>query len=272
MKITHTFAVSLAVALSIVMGACQKDEADSIGPNDKNNVVFKFENRVGNAPLVLNTTNYKNGSGEEFNVSTFNYFISNISLKKDDGTVVKFPNQYFLVRAVDSKSSVIELKDVPAANYQAVSFMVGVDSTKSVADVGERTGVLDVAAYGDDGMYWSWNSGYIFMKIEGTSPVVPLRASGLRKFQLHVGGFGGKTSPMPNNTRTVTLTPIDGLKVRATIAPEVRMITDVAKIFNGTTTIKLAETNSVHSPAVAIPIANNYVNMFTIDRVLNENK
>ncbi|MEZ4905544.1 MAG: MbnP family protein [Spirosomataceae bacterium] len=268
MKTSFLSSTLLALAITFLFIACNKET--EIGPNDTNTLALTFENRVGTQPLVLGTTIYKNASGEDFNVTTFNYFVGNIALKTEDGSVLKLTDQYFLIRAADTKTSVVELKNIPAANYTEISFMVGVDSTKSVSEVGQRTGVLDIASYTDDNMYWSWNSGYIFMKLEGTSPVVPLRANGTRKFEMHVGGFGGMTSRVVNNTRMITLPLPTTATVRKNIGPEVHLFTDLAKIFNGTSTIKLAETNSVHSPSAATPIVDNYVKMFSVDHVHNE--
>lgn len=75
----------------------------------------------------------------------------------------------FLVKESDKASQTVKLNDVPAADYVSLTYTVGVDSAKSVADVSKRTGVLDPASYGTDNMYWSWNSGYIFFKMEGNS-------------------------------------------------------------------------------------------------------
>jgi len=248
--------------------SCEKE--DIIDANDKNTVAIEFDNRVGAQKLALGTTTYKNSSNEEFTVTKFNYFISNISLKKDDGTVVKFPNDYFLVRQEDTKSLLATLKDVPAGNYKELSFIVGVDSTRSVSDVSLRTGVLDPTSYGDDGMYWSWNSGYIFMKLEGVSSVVPAGPSGIKAFQIHVGGYGGKTAVAPNNIRTITLPIATTATVRKNIAPELHLIVDVAKVFDGANKIQLATTNSIHNPAAAKPVADNYTQMFLVDHVHNE--
>lgn len=162
------------------------------------------------------------------------------------------------------------LKDVPAANYKEVTLTVGVDSTKSVSDVSQRTGVLDITAYADDNMYWSWNSGYIFMKMEGISSVVPQNSAGKRQYEYHIGGFGGKTAPAPNNIKTVTLSLTDLATVRNNIAPTIHLLVDAKKVFDGPTTIKLATTNMIHSPAVSAPIANNYKTMFSVDHVHNE--
>ena len=260
--------IALCGILSISFFSCKKTE--EINPNDKNSIIIEFENRVGNKPLVLNTGVYKNASGEDFTMTTFNYFISNISLKKDDGSSIKLPNQYFLIRQADVKTFAPKLKDIPAGNYKEITLTVGVDSTKSVSDVSQRTGVLDPTSYGDDGMYWSWNSGYIFMKMEGISSVVPTRADGKKAFNMHVGGFGGKTAVGVNNLKNITLSFPDAATVRANIAPEVHLFVDILSIFDGKNKIKLVETNNVHSPGTAIQIAENITKIFSIDHVHND--
>lgn len=88
----------LATVASFTFISCNNSDEDVIDPTATNTVSIEFDNRVGDQKLVLGTTPYKNAAGETFAVTAFNYFVSNVSLKKEDGTVVKFPNQYFLVR------------------------------------------------------------------------------------------------------------------------------------------------------------------------------
>ncbi|MBD2701259.1 hypothetical protein IC229_11470 [Spirosoma sp. BT702] len=262
----------LALVTSATFVSCKKTEEDVIDPDTKNSVTVEFENRVGDQKLILGTTPYKNASGESFSLTALNYFVSNISLKNENGTVQKFPNQYFLVKQTDAKSKLITLKDVPSGNYTEMSFMIGVDSLKSVSPVTERTGVLDPTSYGDDGMYWSWNSGYIFLKIEGTSVAVPKTVNANQNFAIHVGGYGGGwngSAKTVNNLRTITVPLTTKATVRANIAPEVHLFVDALKIFDGPNKLSLATTNSVHSPAVATPVAENYKTMFQVDHVHN---
>ncbi len=269
MKINPFFLLLFAFCTT-VFTSCKNEQPEPAGDGDTNNLTLEFDNRVGAQKLVLGTTPYKNDFGEEFSVTTLNYFISNVSLKKTDGTVVKFPDQYFLIRQVDSNTWEPELKNVPAGDYSEVSFMVGVDSLKSASPIAGRTGVLDTYAYGEDNMWWGWNSGYIFFKFEGTSPVVPANGAGLRPFQYHVGGYGGYTNRAPNNIRTVTL-PLNGTAtVRKSISPTIHFVVNLQKFFNSTTALKLQETKSVHDPSVAAPLANNYVKMFTVDHIHND--
>lgn len=77
-----------------------------------------------------------------------------------------------------------------------MSFILGVDSLRSTKDLSERTGVLDPTAAGGD-MYWSWNSGYNSLKMEGTSRSLPMGGD----FMYHIGGFGGYSSATINNIK-----------------------------------------------------------------------
>jgi hypothetical protein len=45
-----------------------------------------------------------------------------------------------------------------------IRFLLGVDSARNVSGI--QTGALDPAR----GMFWTWNSGYVMAKIEGSSP------------------------------------------------------------------------------------------------------
>ncbi len=268
MKTTINSLLSLFFLAALLI-ACQESNVEPLNPNDKNSVILEFDNRVGGQKMALGETTYRNASGEDFTVTRFNYFISNVALKNAEGTLVRFPEQYFLIRQADPTTWEAELKDVPVADYTELTFTIGVDSARSASDISARTGVLDPASYGEDGMYWSWISGYIFVKMEGTSPVIPLNSAGKRAFELHVGGYGGRAAVAPNNIRTVTL-PMQKATVRKTLSPTVHVVADFLKVFDGPNTIKLAETYSVHNPAAAGPIADNYKNMFLVDHVHND--
>ncbi|MDF7817724.1 hypothetical protein P1X15_08955 [Runella sp. MFBS21] len=264
MKKSFLFSTLMALAVSFVLVSCSKEE--EIGPNDKNSVILEFDNYVGNEKLVLDTKTYKNAANEDFTVTTLNYFVSNIALKKADGTEVKFPNQYFLVRQADTKSLNITLKDVPAGDYTSISYVIGVDSLKSTSDVSQRTGALDPASYGTDNMYWSWNSGYIFFKLEGNSSVA---TTPTKKFQFHVGGFGGMNSVTANNLRTVSVSfGTTSAQVRKNVAPTVHLITDVLQTFSQG--VSIAKTSVVMNPAASKPIVDGYTKMFKVDHVHND--
>lgn len=262
-----TSLISILFAFFAMISFASCEENAVIDPADKGNLSIEFDNRYGLDELMLGLTEAKNLAGEKYTVSTLNYFVSNIKLTRSNGEVLTFPDQYFLVREVDEKSQLISLNDIPAGDYVNLTYTIGVDSLKSIADVSARKGVLDPASYGNDNMYWSWNMGYIFFKIEGNAEVVTNNAEG--KFEYHIGGFGGKDAVTPNNLKEVSLNLTNNAKVRKGEESTIHVIFDINKVFEGEKMIKLAEFPSIHNPKVGLDVSKNYVKGFTVDHVHN---
>ena len=264
MRRSFLYLTLLTATLTVGFLACQTNEPQAA---ESGEFTLSFLNVAGGQPLTLGST-YRNASGESFTPTTFNYFVSNIRLTRANGTdyVVPQDNSYFLVKQADSTSSVINLKNVPADDYKALSFVVGVDSLRSTMDVSKRTGVLDPAGdhTGANGMYWSWNSGYIFMKLEGTSPSAPVDATGKNNFRYHIGFFGGRDTKTINNLKTVTVPfGADMLTVERNRTAGVQVRTDVLKIFDGSTPISIKAYPEVMVSPFSVSVANNYAAMFS---------
>lgn len=266
MKATVTTGLLLVFVIGIFVLACTDTSTD---PVNTGKLRIAFDNVVSTSDLKLGTATYQNAAGESFTITKFNYFISNIKLRKADGSVYVVPqdSSYFLIQEEKPASQTITLSSVPTGNYTGMTFTVGVDSARSLANISLRTGVLDPAL--NDGMYWDWNSGYIFMKIEGTSTVAP--ATQNNTFFYHIGGFGGGYNGKKtiNNLRTITLAFTDsGANVQSNAIPSVRITTDAMKIFNGSTKLSIAQYPSVMFDDYSPNIANNYAQMFSYDRTL----
>ncbi len=268
MKNHLLWASGFSLIISLLIASCKSDP----DPNENNILTLSFSNQVGNQALTLGSGNYKNAFGENFTITTFNYFISNISLKKSDGTLYTIPqdSSYFLVKETNAASKKVVLRGIPTGDYTELKFMIGVDSLRNTMDISRRKGVLDPgdATHDGDGMYWSWNSGYIFMKLEGTSPQVPADAAGNQKYRYHIGGFGGYNAKTFNNTRTVTL-PLGSIaaKIGPNQQPTIEVIADAAKVFDGTQKISLAQYPTVMFADFSTTVANNYVSMFRVTSV-----
>jgi hypothetical protein len=256
----------LFAAFTPFMLSCQDD-----APTPTASIKIEFDNIAGDQNLVLNGTRYYNQSGEDFLITKFNYFVSNFKLYKTDGSVYTVPqdSSYFLIREDLKASQVITLKNIPHGDYDHVEFMVGVDSLRNTMPESKRTGVLDPGGdMGGDGMYWVWNSGYIFMKVEGTSP---FGNPANDKFYYHIGLYGGMTDRTPNNTRTVKLKfGTDIATVNSTNTPQVHLFADVLKFFDGPgTQLRITD----HAAIMGSPnhwsttrlLADNYQQMFTYD-------
>ncbi|MDQ4140154.1 MAG: hypothetical protein M3142_06480 [Bacteroidota bacterium] len=244
-------AILLIAFTSIFTLACKEDPDPT--PALPGQVTLEFENVVGNAALSLDDQEYTNANGDQFKVSMFKYYISNIILKKADGTEYKQPESYYLVDESAPASKLITIKDIPAGEYTDLTFTIGVDSVRNVS--GAQTGALDPA----NGMFWTWKSGYVFVKLEGTS-----RQSQNGGLVFHIGGF-----QKPNNTIRTVSPSLNGhkLTVEAGKAPQVHLKTNVLNMFQGVNTIKFAELATTMGGENSVKVADNYVNMITVDHI-----
>jgi hypothetical protein len=111
---------------------------------------------------------------------------------------------------------------------------------------GANAGDLDPV----NGMFWSWQSGYINFKIEGVSPSCDTRKN---KFQFHIGGY--KT---PYHTVRELDIKLKALKDQATV-----VYIEVSNFFD---TIELSHENQVIIPGTkASQIADQLPKLFLTD-------
>jgi hypothetical protein len=266
--------VLTAFLIVILLPACKKNSSTAeIDPNRKGSVMLYFDNRAGTQELILNSPTYQNALGQDLAVSKFNYYISNIKLLNKDGSTYSYPKEdsYFLIQETDVATQSIKLSNVPEGDYSGVVFTLGVDSLKSVSKIAERIGVLDPSAGGAD-MYWGWNSGYIFLKMEGSSSFAPLDSTTMqRPVEYHIGLFG--LNGATNNLKTITI-PFNGVyasvRQAKTNAPEAHFFVDVLKVVNGSSNIDFSVEPSILSDKNSVNVANNYKEMFALDHVHNE--
>ena len=257
--------------LCLIFASCSKDEGATPDYNDEKlfPLVVEFDNVMGDRAFQLQSE-YTNASGEKFKVDMLQYFISNIKVTTTAGKefVVNQDSSYFLIKGGDAASKFATIK-VPEGDYQSIKFTVGVDSLRNTMPVDKRTGVLDPAGSHDtSGMYWQWNSGYIFFKMEGSS--VSSTAAD-QKFRYHIGGFGGYSAPTFNNIKVVSLDLRPGgiAKVREGRQSNVHILVDIIKVFNGSYKLSLASNPTVMFSEFSVNIANNFAEMFSHDHSHN---
>lgn len=247
----------IAFAVLIAVSACKKDP-DTDDPNHGDgtgNVRFKITHKVGTKQLILDDSTYTNAN-DTFTVALLKYYLSNFQLKNmNSGNWLSINNSYVLVDASDANSTSFTLSDVPEGDYTELKFLIGIDSTRNVS--GAQDGALDPAK----GMFWSWNMGYIFLKLEGNSPAAP---SGYR---YHVGGFSGT-----NNAIREINPSLGGDYIEVSDHdPEVHLMVDVAELFINPHTIDIGTfIKVVHMPGTAADsLADNYASMIKVDHIHN---
>lgn len=178
--------LSLATLLLLGASACNKNKDKATGTLE---IAFEHVWGMDEAAFNLNTDYVHPMNNEALNFSTFKYYVSNIILTKEDGTQWKDSNSYYLIDLSKPTSLTLALNKVPVGTYKSMTYTLGVDSTRNVS--GAQTGALSTA----NGMFWNWNSGYIMLKAEGTSP-----ASSSGSFAFHLGGFSGVNNIVTTKT------------------------------------------------------------------------
>lgn len=270
MKIS--FKMTILCLLTILVFGSAKKEDHLANAKELVNLTLQFDNVAGNKDLVLNSGDYTNSSGEVLNVSQLQYFVSNIRFTGPNGKgfTVKQEDSYFLIQEHEPATQTVKVK-VPPGEYNKVTFMLGVDSLRNTMAIDKRKGVLDPSSSMDNGMYWSWNSGYIFFKMEGTSNAAPEDPTGNRRFRFHIGGFGGYSAPTINNIKSVTLdlSKLGTVKAKKGRNATIYIKADILKTFNGVSNLSIAAHPSVMFSEYSVNVANNYSKMFYHDRTVN---
>ena len=206
---------------------------------------ISFQHMMGNQLLVLEDS-LQNSHGEKLVVRRFKYYISNLVLIDKDGNRQAMADSYYLINEAEPSSKKIVLPHAQK-NYAAIEFLLGIDSAKNCSGI--QTGVLDPM----QGMFWTWNTGYVFAKLEGASPSSSLPA---HAFTYHIGGF--RTGE--NALKTIRLA-IPG----KSLPKDLQVKLDLNTWFSGVHDLKIAERPVCHSPgALALKFAANYAQMFSI--------
>ncbi len=240
---------TIALFATISFQSCTDEPTEP--KNTKGTLTVEFEHVWGldKAPFYMNTPLLHPMSKDTISVNLLKYYVSNIVLTNANGSKYIVPESYYLISPEENS---IEVKDVPAGDYTGMEYIIGVDSARN--NSGIQTGALNPS----NGMFWSWSTGYIFVRIEGTSPQSP---TGM--FLYHLGGY---TSPFNAiNKRNFTFDQ-EVLTVAPTAKPTVHFTVNVAKIWHGP--VKVADLNVIHNVGDnAVSMAKNYSDGFLFDHI-----
>jgi hypothetical protein len=119
-------------------------------------------------------------TGTGIQINSFRFFITDLHLIKNNKRVWTSPAQAFLIDLSEKSSSCRTFNDLP--EFDEIGFSLGIDSITNVS--GAFGGDLDPS----NGMYWTWQSGYINMKLEGFY--------NKQKFTFHLGGYAAEENAL----------------------------------------------------------------------------
>lgn len=180
---TLVFMIRILLFLSLLMNG------SNCFAKAKQTITIRLEHRLNQLPLSGNRSTV-NTFNDSLTVYKWQYYLSGFfvtdSISGKQITIAKTP---VLINAFDTSVIILE---VPKGRYSKIGFTVGVDSIYNVTGV--QTGDLDPAK----AMFWTWQTGYIHVKVEGNSPQ---SKAPFKKFTYHIGGY---KHPF-NTNRRITL-------------------------------------------------------------------
>lgn len=219
--------------------------AAATGPN----LILRFHNRVGAEPLVLFDQTYQDGFGEPFIVTKFKYYISGIKVERKGKGDTLLVDRPYLIDQADSTTQTLAIP-YPGGEAEVLTFYIGMDSVWNT--YGAQSGSLDPL----NGMFWTWNTGYIYGKLEGTSD-----SSHAPEHLLNwdIGGYHAGQ----NAERRVSLLVKQGT---GTWQKPIVIDADVLAWFNTQHPLRIAISPVCHQPgALAMSLADNYARMFSVE-------
>ncbi|MFY7990223.1 MAG: MbnP family protein [Fluviicola sp.] len=242
------------VVLLAAMSACKKDKDDT-KVESTGMLHLKMHHFWDTDSLQLGTQRVHPITSDTFEFTTFKYYVSNIRLKNSDGSWYSVPESYYLLDLNTGNTASISINNVPTGTYTDISLMFGVDSLRNVS--GAQTGALSTV----NGMFWSWNTGYIMMKAEGISP-----NSSSGSFAFHLGGFQGTNSVI--KTKTFNLSGIANSVISETSHGKIGLNINAAAMWNSSPNLATVSDLQM-AGAAANTMATDFVNGWTLSYVNN---
>ncbi|MES2775597.1 MAG: MbnP family protein [Bacteroidota bacterium] len=147
-------------------------------------ISLRFNPIFGGRPFEMGR--WFHSGDDSVKISALKFYVTNIMFYQNNDPVDIVVKKHHLVDLDNPGSLLLEATREKNMRFNRISFCIGVDSLTNMQGV--QTGDLDPT----NGMYWTWQSGFINFKIEGQSNKCPARNN---EFIFHIGGY-----QYPNNT------------------------------------------------------------------------
>ncbi len=203
-------------------------------------IYMLFTPTFNRTPIILEEEYYTINETDSIRFNGCKFYISDVQLLHNDKIQFKEKNSFHLINANDVASMSVKLIIPKDISFNQIKFNIGIDSLTNVS--GAMGGDLDPTK----GMYWTWQSGYINIKLEGQSNLCKTRNN---EFEFHLGGY----SPYPTCKSVVlNVTQKDNIQIEV----------DISKFINS---INLSEQHHLMTPGKeAALLSEKFIQVFSI--------
>lgn len=197
---------------------------------------------------------YVSKNGDSVRFDNIRFYISNIQFETVNNQIFRDTVKAHLIDVFKPSTLKIAISDIDFKEIKRCRFDIGIDSLTNIS--GALGGDLDPQL----GMYWAWQSGYINMKIEGTSPQCMSRKN---VFQYHIGGYISPFYALKSVVLLMNAQNIDRKNAFNILNTEgVVLKMDMSKFFEN---IRISTQNSIMIPCKeALQLADYSVSLFSI--------
>ena len=210
----------------------------------------------GDGPLLLDSLRYQNAAGETLSVSRLSYLLSGFAVEREDGVWVEIADRHAWMDAARQRT-VVRFDDVPAGKYRALRFHIGPDAKANTGDPA-KLAADDPLNPNLNGLHWSWQTGYIFLALEGH----------YRTGTAELKGYAHHLARVPNRTRVSLAAALD-----LTHDGAVLLDFDLGTLLNAPRPLSFerdgAATHSRDGDPVAAALVANLTGAFRVAKVLS---
>jgi hypothetical protein len=244
---------------SLFFISCENEEEkkEVVTPPASTNptVNVSFSSKYNDAALEIGTV-YFDAQGHRIRIENFQSYLSNIALVNDLGQEVVIKD----IALANLGTGYSFSAQVAPGTYNQIKIGIGVpEAINKDIDPSTYPNSSPLSIQGGAGMFWTWNTGYIFSKFEGRGDLTGQEGAALLSpFSYHTGD--------DFLYRTVTLDK--SFTIEATQNQNLAIIIQADQIINGGPNpldIEVDDvTHTAGNPELATKVVENFVSAFSI--------